>query len=367
MAKVPFPSGRQLCSELFIVEGPRRVLTRGSGNIDSSTATSQEAADSASLPGHPWVRLRDPYNGIAQFLKDELTTDSLDKLAPHLWLVAMQNSAHISSLTHQLVRGRQIVVTEDPGLHLTWIYERVFIKPLPEYLLSHAFWDYYLVNTSSPIPAPERKAIFKAACGFLRSYAFLIQHKSDHLLAIQEDKLGLIPKSISFSNLVEFLRCFKSIPDTQVSRRYLYGDLRLTRLNFWVKIFLGRRTYFKQYGQYGAYFSQFYGPLLFVFGIITLALSSMQVVLAAESVTGFGDGWMSFVWMSQGFSIFTLCLTLLSSLLLVASPILFIFREVIYAAKHHRQKDIFAAIDGEPVSGSSSGAARGKTDVEGVV
>ncbi|KAM0513508.1 hypothetical protein ACHAPE_007770 [Trichoderma viride] len=367
MTEVPFPSDRQLCSELFIDENPRRVLTRGLGHLDSSTAASQHAVNSASLPGHPWVRLRDPYNEIAQFLKDELITDSLDKLAPHLWLVATQNSTHISSLTHQLVRGRQIVVTEDPGLHLTWIYERVFIKPLPEYLLSHAFWDYFLVNPSSPIPALERKAIFRAACGFLRSYAFLIQHKSDYLLAIQEDKLGLIPKSISFSNLVEFLRCFKSIPDTEVSHRYLYGDLRLTRLNFWVKIFLGRRTYFKQYGQYGAYFAQFYGPLLFVFGIITLALSSMQVVLAVESVTGFGDGWMSFVWMSQGFSIFTLCLTLLLSLFLVASPVLFIFREVIYAAKHHHQKDIFAAVDGEPVSESSLGAARGKINSEGVV
>ncbi|EHK48501.1 uncharacterized protein TrAtP1_009740 [Trichoderma atroviride] len=359
MNEVPFPSHRQLCSELFIVEGTQRVLTKGSDNVDPSAAISQEAADSASLLGHPWVRLRDPYNGISQFLKDELITDSLDKLAPHLWLVATQNSTHISSLTHQLVRGRQIVVTEDPGLHLTWIYERVFIKPLPEYLLSHAFWDYFLVNSSSPIPSPDRKAIFRAACGFLRSYAFLIQHKSDYLLAIQDDKLDLIPKSIPFSDLVEFLRCFKSIPDTEVSPRYLYRDLRLTRLNFWVKIFQGKRTYFKQYGQYGAYFAQFYGPLLFVFGIITLALSSMQVVLAAESVTGFGDGWMSFVWMSQGFSIFTLCLTLLLSLFLIASPVLFIFREVIYAAKHHHH--------GELVSECSSGAARGKTNTEGVV
>jgi hypothetical protein len=205
MTEVPFPSNRQLCPDLFIIEGLRRVLTRASSNVDTSIAISQGIADSASLPGHPWIRLGDPHDEIAQFLKDELITDSLDRLAPHLWLVATQNSAHISSLTHQLVRGREIVVTEDPGLHLTWIYERVFIKPLPEYLLSHAFWDYFLVSSTSPIPSPDRKALFRAACGFLRSYAFLIQHKSDYLLAIQDDKLGLVPKSISFPNLVEFL------------------------------------------------------------------------------------------------------------------------------------------------------------------
>ncbi|KAL7896965.1 hypothetical protein HDV63DRAFT_82711 [Trichoderma sp. SZMC 28014] len=351
MAQVPFPSDRQLCSEL------------SPGSFDPSATASPEA----SLPGHPWIRLQHPFDGIAQFLKDELVTDDLDKLAPHLWLVATQNSTHISSLTHQLVRGRQIVVTEDPGLHLTWIYEKVFIKPLPEYLLSHAFWNYFLVNPNSPIPSPERRAIFRAACGFLRSYAFLIQHKSDYLLAVHDDSLGLVPKSISFPKLVEFLRCFKSIPDTEVSHRYLYGDLRLTRLNFWVKIFQGRRTYFKQYGQYGAYFAQFYGPLLFVFGIITLALSSMQVVLAAESVTGFGDGWMSFVWMSQGFSVFTLFLTLLLSLFLIASPILFIFREAIYAAKHHHKKGIFAAADVGREREGSSEAAGGKINSESAV
>jgi hypothetical protein len=134
-----------------------------------------------------------------------------------------------------------------------------------------------------------------------------------------------------------------------------------------VKIFLGQRTYFKQYGQYGAYFAQFYGPLLFVFGIITLALSSMQVVLAVESVTGIGDGWMSFVWMSQGFSIFTLCLTLLLSLILIASPIWFILREAIYAVTQQHQNDVLAAGDSELVSESNSRATGGKANAEGVV
>jgi hypothetical protein len=175
--------------------------------------------------------------------------------------------------------------------------------------------------------------MLKAARGFLRSYAFLIQHKADYLLATHDDRFGLVPKSISFPDLVEFLRCFKTIPDAEVSPRYAFGDLRLTRINFWVKIFLWRPNYFKQYGQYGSYFAQFYGPILFFFGVIALALNSMQVVLAVESGFGFGDGWISFAWMSRGFSVFTLFVILLLSFALIASLLLFIFREAIYAAK----------------------------------
>ena len=333
MAKAPFPLHRQLCSELSIVEGPRRTLVRNAESVHSSAPTTKTAVDINWLPGQPWVKLQDQPERITQFLKEELMTDDLNKLSPHLWLVATQKSTHISSLTHQLVRGREIVVTEDPGLHLTWIYERVFIKPLPEYLLSHAFWDYYLVSTNSPIPPPDREAILKAARGFLRSYAFLIQHKADYLLATHDDRFGLVPKTTSFPDLVEFLRCFKNIPDAEVSPRYAFGDLRLTRINFWVKIFLWRPNYFKQYGQYGSYFAQFYGPILFLFGVIALALNSMQVVLAVESVFGFGAGWISFAWMARGFSVFTLFTILLVSFALIASLLLLISREAIYAAK----------------------------------
>jgi hypothetical protein len=44
------------------------------------------------------------------------------------------------------MKRREIVVTEDPRLHLVWIYDRVFIKPLPKYLLSHDFWQIYLLT-----------------------------------------------------------------------------------------------------------------------------------------------------------------------------------------------------------------------------
>ena len=94
------------------------------------------------LPGRPRIQIQNTI--VESHLESELMTKDLDKLVPHLWLVGKQDSTHISSLTHQRVRGREIVITENPELHLLWIYERVFNKPLPNYLLSHSFWEFYL-------------------------------------------------------------------------------------------------------------------------------------------------------------------------------------------------------------------------------
>ena len=89
------------------------------------------------LPGCPRIRLSDV--NIGEYLCEELQTTELDDMEPYLWLVAKQDSTHISSLTDQIVRGRNIIVTEQPRLHLVWAYNRIFIKPLPPYLLSRAF------------------------------------------------------------------------------------------------------------------------------------------------------------------------------------------------------------------------------------
>lgn len=37
-----------------------------------------------------------------------------------------------------------IVVSKDPKLHLVWINDRIFLKPLPRYLTSYTIWRDYL-------------------------------------------------------------------------------------------------------------------------------------------------------------------------------------------------------------------------------
>ncbi|KAF2462923.1 uncharacterized protein BDR25DRAFT_308060 [Lindgomyces ingoldianus] len=59
-------------------------------------------------------------------------------MAPRLWIM------NINPLHRQRVKGREIVLTEEPRLHLVWIHDRIFAKPLPRYLLSQTFWKMFL-------------------------------------------------------------------------------------------------------------------------------------------------------------------------------------------------------------------------------
>ena len=216
----------------------------------------------------------------------------------------------------------------------------MYIKPLPKYLLSHAFWTFYLTERDPSPDASARQEVSKAAVGFLRSYAYLIRHKSDFHLAAE--KYRLIPKGIKHSDFIKFITHFEHISDQNVSQRYQYGELRLTRLNFWTKIFLRRFTFHKVHGQYGAYFGRFYGPILFVFGVFSVALSAMQVALAAQTVPSQNRSWSAFIVVSRGFSIYTLvCVAGVAFFL----PSLFLalgLREIIFAlnALYHKRRKL---------------------------
>ncbi|PVF91849.1 hypothetical protein CPB86DRAFT_878267 [Serendipita vermifera] len=181
-----------------------------------------------SIPGSPLISIENPAATL-DFLRCELLHDRLNALAPIFFFVATPNHAHISALHHQIVRGREIVITEDPGLHLLWYYNRVFIKPLPLYLTSYAFWKKFLSGQD-----PETSALRQAALGYIRSYCYLIQHRSDYEIAREK---GLIDQSIQFEQLIHFLRAFQVITNEQVTPRYSRGELRLTRLNLWSRLY----------------------------------------------------------------------------------------------------------------------------------
>jgi hypothetical protein len=268
---VPFSQDRELYSKLHIDTSSQKLIR----NSHKSKARNHPA-----LPGQPRLSLDDPL--MKDHLEREFRTAYLDAFAPHLWLVATQCHSHISSLTHQIVRGRNIVITEDPKLHLLWYHDRVFIKPIPPYLLSSAFWTYYLLSPTSPIPQPERDLVLFSARGYLRTWFFLIQHKSDFVLATSDPKLPLLPKNVSFGRFMRFIaECEDNISDADVSPRYHFGELRLSRINFWGQALLKKFAYHKVSGQYSAYFSRYFGIILFLFAFFSTALSAMQVALQA--------------------------------------------------------------------------------------
>ena len=243
-------------------------------------------ASSPNLPGHPRVSLQDARR-LRSFLYRELWAVDLERMAPHLWIMSTQSGTNISPLHQQKVRGREIIVTEDPRLHLVWIHDRIFIKPLPRYLLSHYFWSEFLSTEKSTLGgnAQEKEIYAKiqmSALGLLRSYYYLIQHESDLQIACENGRL--LPSDITWPEFCAFSVAFSDIRDDTVSERYHYGQLRLTRLNFYAKLLIGKFQYEYIYGQYGTFFARFYGPLLFTFGVISIILSAMQVELGVGSL-----------------------------------------------------------------------------------
>lgn len=319
----PFPIQHQLSNELD----------------DSQTDKLRPVQDH--LPGHPRIRL-DIKEELLNFLETEFRSQDLERLAPRLWWMSKQDSASISPLHRQRVKKRSLVITEDPKLHLVWIHDRIFLKPLPEYLLSHAFWQRYLLigdnNNPDDYSDDERtgrrlQSIRRAALGYLRTYFYLIRHESDFRMA-QEAVVCLVPARITWKQFCDFSRDFKSIPDHEVSQRYTYGEIRLTRLNFYTKILLHKWYFQRVETQYSAYFAQFYAPFLFVFGILSIILSAMQVEAAIEQIDS-AVAWAAFYNTSR---IFGVAVLISVAGLITALVLLLVYRVVMewrYALREH--------------------------------
>jgi hypothetical protein len=72
------------------------------------------------------------------------------------------------------------------------------------------------------------------------------------------------------------------IADDQVSGRYAYGEIRLTRLNFYAPLLLRKSHFQRVEYQYKEYFALFYGPILFSAGVASILLSGFQAAVAVQ-------------------------------------------------------------------------------------
>ena len=315
-----FPESAQLNKELELQKP----------SASSKDLTIQHVDRSLShLPGEPLISLESSY--VETYLVQELLTSNLNSLTPYLWLAGTQKWDHISPLHQQIIKGRSITITEDPELHCTWIYDHVYLKPLPPYLLSWAFWQYFLVSSSSPIPLPQREDIRKAALGFLRTYVHLIKHPSDFRIA---QDTHLIPSDTTYSACRIFFSHFASLSNDTVSPRYRFGELRLNRLNFWAKLFLRRFILHKVHFHYSyqAYFSRFYAPLLFLFAFFSTVLSAMQVELQSNSIDpNTSPGWTVFTKFCRWVSVFAMLVATGLALILVVLLLGMGVRELVFA------------------------------------
>ena len=298
------------------------------------------ASQDNALPSQPSIALNDSPR-LRAFLEDDLCSHDLETMAPRLWIMTTPSSENINALHRQRVKGREIIVTEEPRLHLVWIHNRIFIKPLPRYLLSHAFWEGYLDERSNKL-GKGRGDICRAAAGFLRTYRHLIRHETDFNIA-QQEHLNLVPKDVDWPAFCRFTAELNSIDDAAVSRRYCYGELRLTRLNFYAPLLL-RKFHFEQvHGQYGDFFARLYGPILFVFALVSTILSSMQVALAAEQLVAMQ--WVSIWHVSRWFSVLSLVGSAVVAGWFVLLWLWMFLDEWVYTARRRMEKRTKGAID----------------------
>lgn len=323
------------------------------------------------LPCHPLTTLPLPPHGnhiplLRKHIQDELLTPRLDAMARRLWLVATPSSASISALHHQVVRGRTITITEKAELHLVWIQDRVFVKPLPECLLSYAFWrvcffegggggggndgDEVGVLSESSLRfrsidergggaggAGRGDILFQSALGYMRTYFHLIKHQSDFDLAVTHKLLP--PQVRTFAEFARFIRGFGNVSDAAVSPRYHFGELRLARLNFWAKLFLRQFIFEEVAGQYETYFSRFFEPFLFAFGTLSVVLGAMQVSMNALQLRNtLEDSWDVFCSVSRWFAVLVIVFTLLVAMVLLALFLYVVLSELRYALVHKARK-----------------------------
>ncbi|KAF3763173.1 hypothetical protein M406DRAFT_232761, partial [Cryphonectria parasitica EP155] len=216
-------------------------------------------------------------------IASDLETELLDEIYTYLYLVARKSGAHIDPLHKHLLRRRTVVVTENPKLHLVRHYRTIYVKPLPDYLLNHQVWQDHGSRLQVTHKRYDKR---RASLGFLRSYSLLIRHESDFIIA---HKSNLLPRHVSFYRFQKFIRPFRSILDEDVSHRYHFGQSRLTRLNWAVRIIRVVQVVFPftfnnyrfpvshkdENWQIAEYIQKYAAPLVFVFGTLSLILSSM--------------------------------------------------------------------------------------------
>lgn len=248
-------------------------------------------------------------DSIKQFLQTELTCPTITSLYPHMHWVAKRSGMHIDALHNNFVKSREVVITEDPELHLIWHKKVIWMKPLPLWLLDEEFRNKYIPKNTETSQKDSVKCARHDATGFIRSYTRLVRHESDFRIAQEKN---LISKDrISFADFQLLTRPFRDKGDDEVSQRYHYGQIRLSRLNWAIRFFqpsvrryhgtLGRLYYQQLYWDTGAFVQASIAPFIFIFGSLSVILSSMQVALAVE--TNPQNEWDTFSWTSWVFSI----------------------------------------------------------------
>ncbi|KAF6782732.1 hypothetical protein CPLU01_15792 [Colletotrichum plurivorum] len=121
---------------------------------------------------------------ILDWVGEEVDLDRLADIHEWLWIVGRPMPPR--PLHQQRLLNREIMITEKMDMHLVWTTGRIFVKPLPRFLLSRRFWARFLCCQEVPVSNADSCSCGgrrERALGFLFSYAALIAHESDFQVA----------------------------------------------------------------------------------------------------------------------------------------------------------------------------------------
>lgn len=221
---------------------------------------------------------------VQRFLKDDLSFSGLDKVYKYLWWAGRQFPARpLHRQVHEL--GRAIALTCRADLHLVWCSEtrRVFLKPLPKYLLSYFSWASH-VSIDQDLDASAR--------GFLLSYIWLIRNEHDWAMAHDASLLPAEVTWVAWRGFVESVIRSGGLSVNGlvgVHRRFHYGELRVNRLDHIYRFTRpsNRQPLLRGYGgllpsSYSDFFRKEFGWIIVVFAFCTTLLSALQVGLATD-------------------------------------------------------------------------------------
>ena len=285
-------------------------------------------------------------NDAGSFFARELSVDRLDAVRDWLWVCGRPMPPR--PLHHQVLIGRDVTITENPELHLVWHKSRIFLKPLPAWLLEPDVWARYLLPSSTSASSPAASASQDtitassdgdlAACarGFLFSYTALLAYESDFRIAVDK---GLVPDSVTWDAWRQLAReyleghCYAS-----VNPRYWYGELRLSRLN---KVYRFARGFvLRGYSKVDAHtvyvdlLRDNFGVLAAVLGYVVIVLSAMQVGLGVERLQA--DS--AFQSASYGFTVFSILAPLVAGASIVGGVLAMVVSNWLVTKDYERKR-----------------------------
>ena len=233
-----------------------------------------------------------PNNELQDFLESDLSVKRIESIWSYLWLVGRPYLPR--PLNIQAVLNRTIIPTTDASLHLVWTSGKIFIKPLPAYIVSEDFYDRCLASPSLPVydRCLGSRNPHGDALGLLYSYLALVPTELDFALA-QGDEAHLFPRNYEWDKWQTLTnRVLTDYPENTIYQymplRYVYGELRLSRLDKIYRYLRGDwlHGYSRLTGStsYSEFFLEYIGIVTSVTVYIAIVLTAMAVGLVTEGL-----------------------------------------------------------------------------------